>query len=160
MSMNFGKAISGGRPLDDEEINNLARDQLSVLRKSLVKKPYSDKTDDIISQRLAEELRLVARMLEMVEKDMVARGNHQAAKQISQSEEVIEDIAEVVEANDKCEAIEHVDGNIGRRLIRRALDGSGTPCDNRRISILKKMIHRRNCESTYLRKLYFICAQF
>ena len=139
MDMNFGKAISGGQPLSDDELETRARDQISALVDSFAKAPENEKTTDVLSRRLAEELRLVQRMLELVEQNMKSKGNHEAAKEIQRTEEAIEDIAEVVEADDRCDAIEDVDEDLARRLTRRAMDGRGTPCDNRRPSIRRKV---------------------
>ena len=134
MELLHGKAIEGGRPLTEAELETLARDQLEVLRQSFSAKPRAEKTDDVLSLRLAEELRLVSRMLELVEN----RVSPAAAKEIETAEDAIDDLADIVEAEDPCDALENVGSDLARRITRRSLDGSGGPCDNRRPSILRK----------------------
>ena len=134
MEILHGKAIEGGRPLTEAELETLARDQLEILRQSFSAKPALAKTDDVLSLRLAEELRLVSRMLDMLE----SRVSPEAAKQIDTAEDAIDDIADIVEADDPCDAMATVDSDLARRITRRSLDGSGGPCDNRRPSILRK----------------------
>ena len=134
MEMTHGKAIAGGRPLSADELETMARDQLQSLRDSFAAKPQIAKTDDLISQRLAEELRLVSRMIEMVEN----RVSKQAAQELERAEDAIDDLADVVEADDKCDAVGTIDPDLARRITRRSLDGSAAPCDNRRPSILRK----------------------
>ncbi len=134
MELLHGKAIAGGRPLTEAELETLARDQLEVLRQSFSAKPNVEKTDDVLSLRLAEELRLVSRMLELVEN----RVSPAAAKEIETAEDAIDDLADIVEAEDPCDALENVGSDLARRITRRSLDGSGGPCDNRRPSILRK----------------------
>jgi len=141
MELKHGKAISGGRELTEDELKDLAHEQLASLREAFSAKGprRGDKTDDTMSRRLADELRLVQRMLELVEAEMDRKGQHVAAREIEKGEEAIEDIADIVEADDRCEALEDVHEDIARRITRRALDGSGSPCDNRRPSILRKV---------------------
>ena len=109
---------------------------MRVLRESFSSKPEIEKTDDIVKLRLAEELRLVSRMLEMVE----SRVAPDAAREIERAEDAIEDVADIVEADDPCDAIETVDPDLARRITRRSLGGEAGPCDNRRppSRILKK----------------------
>ncbi|TMM48848.1 hypothetical protein [Qipengyuania marisflavi] len=131
--MNYvtGKAISGGTPLDSAEIESLATTHLSALREAM-RRPEVEKSGDVLDQRLGEELRLVQRMLEMIEADMRRRGDKIAADAIEQSEEAIEDLADIVEAEDRCDAIATADEDMARRMTRRSLDGGAVPCDNRR----------------------------
>ena len=133
MSFLYGKAIEGGRPLNEDELKGLAREQLQALRESFKSKAPVEKTDDVLKQRLAEELRLVRRMIDLVEEQLQGA----AARQLRDSEEAIEDIADVVDADDPCEAIENIGPDLGRRLTRRSLSGDAGPCDNRRPSILR-----------------------
>ena len=135
MELLHGKAIEGGRPLTEAELETLARDQLQVLRDTFSRLP-AEKTDDVVSLRLAEELRLVARMIDMLEK----RVSPDAARELDKAEHAIEDLAEIVEADDPCDAIEQIDPDIARRITRRSLGGEAAPCDNRRppSRILKK----------------------
>ncbi len=131
-----GKAISGGRPLTKDELDGLAKDQLAALRQAFTRHPALEKTDDAMDLRVAEELRLVERMLEMVE----ARVADPAAKKsLQQSEDMIEDLATIVEADDPCEALSRVDPDLGRRLTRRSLNGEAGPCDNRKPIDLRKL---------------------
>ncbi|MGB3753703.1 MAG: hypothetical protein WA954_07375 [Parerythrobacter sp.] len=134
MTYLHGKALFGGREITEQEMDDLAREQLEALRGSFTKAKGAV-TDDTLSQRLAEELRLVKRMLELAEMGVQ---NPVAKRELQRSEDAIEDLAEVVEAEDRCDAIGNIDEDIARRMTRRALDGSGTPCDNRRPSILRK----------------------
>ncbi len=135
MTYLHGKAMFGGREITEQEMDDLAREQLKALQDSFSKQGASEKTDDVLSRRLAEELRLVKRMLELAEERV---RDPQAKRELQRSEDAIEDLAEVVEADDRCEAINDIDEDIARRMTRRAMDGSGTPCDNRRPSILRK----------------------
>lgn len=134
MELLHGKAIAGGRPLSEAELETLARDQIEVLRRSFSAKTQVGKTDDVLSLRLGEELRLVSRMLELVEN----RVSPAAAKEIETAEDAIDDLADIVEAEDPCDALENVGSDLARRITRRSLDGSGGPCNNRRPSILRK----------------------
>ena len=65
--MMHSDAIAGGRPLSDTELETLAHDQLVSLRQTFAARPTLAKTDDLVSQRLAEELRLVSRMIELAQ---------------------------------------------------------------------------------------------
>ena len=102
-------------------------------------RPEREKTDDLLSVRLAEELRLVARMLDLLEDQATAKGDTAAARNLHDAEEAVEDVAEVIEADDRCEAVEDVGSDMARRLLRRSLDGETGPCDKRRPSILRKV---------------------
>ena len=125
------KAISGGKPLTDTELENVARDTLRQLKDSFVKADVG-RTQDVLSQRLAEELRLVSRMLDMLKEENRRSGRVQAAKSLHRAEEAVDDVADVVEADDRCAALDDIDNDMARRLTRRSLYGEAGPCDNRR----------------------------
>lgn len=133
-----GKAIEGGTPLSDDEVGRLAEEHLRELKRSFSKPNSTARTQDELSRRLAEELRLVARMIDLLEQDMLAKGDSTAAQALERSEEAIEDVAEVIEAEDGCDALEDINPDMARRLTRRSIDGEPGPCDNRRPSILRK----------------------
>lgn len=134
--MTYGKAISGGRPLTEDELEGMAVQQLDALRQVFAQHPALGKTDDVLDLRLAEELRLVERMLELVE----AQVNSPAAKKsLQQSADMLDDVAKIIEAGDGCEAIGRVDEDMGRRLTRRSMDDTAGPCDNRRPINLRKL---------------------
>ncbi|RDC60581.1 hypothetical protein HME9302_01793 [Alteripontixanthobacter maritimus] len=137
MSFQYAKAISGGTPIDDDEMERLAQTHLQALRESFRPQIVVEKSQDVMEHRLAEELRLVARMLDLVEQELRDKGNTRGADEIQRSEDAIEDLAEMVEADDRCDALENIDSDRARRLTRRSFDGTGGPCDNRRPSILK-----------------------
>ena len=132
MTYENGKAISGGAPLSQDEIDGLARQQLDALRKAFGGRYQGTKSDNLLDQRLAEEMRLVQRMLEMVENAMRQRQQYDAANAIERAEDAIEDIADVVEAGDRCAAIGTIDPAIARRLNRAGLDDNGKPCASKK----------------------------
>lgn len=124
------KALEGGTPLTPEELDTLAVDQIAALRDTLKRYAPRRKSDDVLNQRLAEELRLVQRMLEFLEADASKRGDRAGAKQLERAEEVIEDIADVVEADDRCEAMGDIAEDMARRLKRRSIEGGDGPCNS------------------------------
>lgn len=133
MTYLHGKAISGGRALSEEELEGLAVQHFTAMQETFAAQPAIEKTDDVLSLRLGEELRLVKRMLELAQAEMERVGKPAAAKALQQSEDAIEDIAEVIEADDRCDAVEAIDPDLARRLTRRSIDGPAPPCDNRPI---------------------------
>ena len=124
-----GKAIEGGTPLSAEELDTLARDQIAALKQTLAQRIPVRKSRQLMDHRLAEELRLAARVLDLLEKDARRRGDRDAEKVLSHVEEAVDDVAEIIEAEDRCEALEKVDADMARRIRRRSLDGDGSPCD-------------------------------
>lgn len=131
MTYQFGKAIDGGTPLTQEELDKLAADQIAALKQSLVPFKRPEKSDDVLDQRLSEELRLAQRILEMLESEARRRGDTEAANALDKAEDAIEDVADIIEADDRCEAIETVDDDMARRLTRKSIDGEPGPCHNR-----------------------------
>lgn len=128
MGFQHGKAIFGGRELSADELRELPRAQFEAIRDSLYKKAEIEKSDDLIDQRIAEELRSAKRLVESVQEEL----NQQSAqaKRLDAAEDLIEEIADIVEAQDDCEAISQSDDDLKRRLLRRSIDGVGTRCDN------------------------------
>lgn len=129
MAYEHGKAIFGGRELTADELRELPRAQFEAIRDAIFKKAELEKSDDAIDLRLAEELKSAKRLVESVQ-DEVGHGSDQA-KRLDAAEDLIEDIAEIIEAKDDCEAIAQSDDDLKRRLLRRSIDGHGTKCDNR-----------------------------
>ena len=104
-----------------------AHDQFLRLREAFPHPKGADRTTDLLSLRLAEELRLLQRVIEMVERGLSGA----EAKALRRTEAAIEDIADVVEAREPCDAIQTIDPDMARRLARRTIDGKDSPCEKR-----------------------------
>lgn len=124
-----GKAISGGRDLTPAELQRLSVSQLEDLRSAFSIRQPTARSDDAIDQRLAEELRSAKRLIESLEDELFRRG--QSDKRLEAAEDIIEDVASVVEAENDCDAIAGTSDDFKRRVLRRSIDGKGTRCDNR-----------------------------
>lgn len=129
MTYQHGKAIQGGTPLTPQELDTLAQDQIEALRSTLKRFAPRRKSKDVLNQRLAEEMRLVQRMLELLEDEARRRGDNRTAKSVERAEDALSDIAEIVEADDRCEAMGDIDETMARRLKRRSIEGRDGPCD-------------------------------
>jgi hypothetical protein len=132
----FGKAISGGRPVDAEEMARLTQDQLADLKTQL-SKPALEKTDDELSRRIAQEVDYSRRLLEQVEAELRRRNGLIAdsgatLRRVEEAEEILEDLAAIVDAKNRCEAIKRArPGGVQARLLRRSIDGTGAVCDDK-----------------------------
>ncbi len=129
----FGKAISGGTPITEDQIRALTRDQLVVLRERLAPRPL-EKTDDELSLRLAEEIDYSRRILEHVEGELGRRQKDpravdRAMQQIDEAESILDDVADIVEAKNRCEAVQNSkSAPVKRRLLRKPFDGRPDVC--------------------------------
>ncbi|WP_336986099.1 hypothetical protein [Altererythrobacter aquiaggeris] len=139
MTYDFSKAFSGGRAVTQEDIRALPAQQLSAMRE-FFRKPDLERTDDVIEQRLSEDLEGVKRMLENLDHELNGRAD--LCRQLDHAGDAIEDIADIVGAADKCEAIGQSDDEMKRRILRRSLDGSGMPCDNQTSSDVGSKIRK------------------
>ena len=74
------------------------------------------RTDDPLDRRLAEELAYARRLLEQTEAELKRRGLGTAA--VAEAETVIGDVAQVVEAKDRCEGVAMASAPVRRRLTR------------------------------------------
>lgn len=125
----FGKAVSGGRPVDEKAIRAMRSEELARLKAQLGRPPIK-KTDDMLSRRLAEELDYAKRLLEAVESELARRGMPPAsAQKIRTAEAMLDDLAQIVEAENPCEGVRQTrTEEMRRRLLRRDPDGSEPPC--------------------------------
>ena len=128
MTFEFGKSIFGGRELSPEELRRIPQEELEAVRGRYIAPEPVERTSDTIDQRLAEELHTAKRMVEAV-KDELDRRSAQY-NNLDEADDLIEDIAKIIDAADDCEAIGKTDPDLRRRLTRRSLDGKGTRCDN------------------------------
>ena len=129
MTYQFGKAVMGGTPIGPDDVRRIAVSHLERL-KSLYSRPLPEATDDLLDLRIAEELDHVKRMLEMIEAE-VGRRVPNAAAPLASAETIIGDLAAIVQAKDRCEALAGTTPDLKRRLSRRTDDGATTVCDNR-----------------------------
>ena len=131
MTFSFGKAISGGRPIDADEARQLEVEHLHALRDHYRARVPLKPSENLLDERIAEEVEMVARQLELLEAELKRRGNPALAERLDKAEHRLEDLARIVGADDKCEGIGRAEPELKRRLNRRALDGSASPCENR-----------------------------
>lgn len=126
MTFQFGKAVFGGTPVSDAEIRAMSAERLQKLKDQLAR---PERTDDVLDQRLAEELAYTRRLLDVAEHELKRRGAPAGVvSSIAEAETVIEDIAGVVEAKDRCEGVEAASPAVKRRLLRGAMDGDRPIC--------------------------------
>ncbi len=128
MAFEFGKSIFGGRELSAEELQRIPQEELEAIRGRYTVPEPVEKTSDAIDLRLAEELQTAKRMVESVKAELDRRSSQHDV--LDRADDLIEDVAEIIEAANECEAIEKTDPDLRRRLTRRSLDGAGTRCDN------------------------------
>ena len=126
---NLGKAISGGTPVGADEIARMTAEYLAELKARLSPLPIA-KTEDVLSQRVAEELAYTQRLLEIVEAELARRGvGGPAVARVEEAEQLLGDLSQVMEARDRCEGVGRVaTPDLKRRLLRRGLDGKAPPC--------------------------------
>ncbi len=65
--MTHANFFADASPLSEQELDTLACEQLANLRKSFAARPQLGTCDGLIRQRLGDELRLVSRMIELVD---------------------------------------------------------------------------------------------
>ncbi|WP_425230091.1 hypothetical protein [Sphingomonas sp.] len=123
MTYQFGKAVSGGRPITTDEIRDLQVEQLQALRRQLAR---PEPTADPLDRRLAEELGYSERLLAMAEDELKRRGGPPAVvRALHEAATVVEDVAGVVEAKDRCEGVQRASPEVKRRLLRDGAAGNG-----------------------------------
>ena len=127
--MTFGKAISGGTSIDADEVARMQVDDLMAAKARWIVTPL-EKTDDILSQRVSEELDYTKRLLETVETRLAGCGASGAAiAQVEEAEEMLGDLSKIVDAKDRCAAVDRVKTpSLKRRLLRRDVDGESSVC--------------------------------
>jgi hypothetical protein len=121
--MTFGRA---GTPLSDEQA--IAANLAAMKARASI--PALEKTDDLLSQRVSEELNYAGRLLEAVEADLTKRGvRGPIVDLIGETEQMLSDLSGVVDAKDRCAGIERIEApNMKRRMMRRDLNGKGLVC--------------------------------
>ncbi len=126
----FGKAMSGGTPVTADEIRKMRMNDLLALQESFAK-PKLKKSDDPVDQRVAEELDFAKRLLEIVESEIEARGvPASTVKKLEKVEDMLEDLSDIVEAEDKCEGVKAAKSeDLSRRMQRKDLFGENPICD-------------------------------
>ena len=129
MNFEFGKSIFGGREMTPEELQRIPQEELEAIRGRYTLPEPVEKTSDTIDQRLAEELQSAKRMVEAVKNELDRRSAKFAV--LDEADDLVEDVANIIEAADECEAISKTDPDLRRRLTRRSLNGDGTRCDDR-----------------------------
>lgn len=128
----YGKAVSGGNPITEEQARSLEAEHLHALREHYRSKTPFTPSNNVLDQRVAEEMELVQRQLELVQSELKRRGfGGTLAERLEKAEDALDDLADIVGADDKCEGIARAAPELKRRLNRRALDGRPSPCDNR-----------------------------
>lgn len=129
--MSFGKAISGGTPIGADEITRMNVEHLTALKARLAL-PSLEQTDDLLNQRVAEELDYTRRLLESVEAELVRRGiAAPTIARVEEAEQMLTDLSSIVDAKDRCAGVQRAaTPNLKKRLLRRGLDGKATVCDN------------------------------
>ena len=126
MAFQFGKAVFGGTPVTDADVRQMSAERLHKLKEQLAR---PERTHDVLDQRLAEELAYTQRLLETAEHELKRRGAPAGVVNgIAEAETVIEDIAGVVEAKDRCAGVEVASPAVKRRLARGAIDGDRPVC--------------------------------
>ncbi|QTD55993.1 hypothetical protein [Parasphingorhabdus cellanae] len=126
----FGKAVSGGTPVTEDEIRKMRIDDLLTLRESF-SKPKQKKSDDPVDQRVSEELDFAKRLLEIIEAEIEARGMPASTvKKLERVEDMLEDLSDIVESDDKCESVKAAKSeDLSRRMQRSDLYGKNPICD-------------------------------
>ena len=126
MSFQFGKAVFGGTPVSEADVRQMSAERLRKLKEQLAR---PERTDDVLDQRLAEELAYTKRLLELAEHELRRRGAPATVVgSLSEAETVIEDVAGVVEAKDRCAGVEQTSPAVKRRLLRGGMDGDRPIC--------------------------------
>ena len=133
MSFSFGKALSGGTPITADQARVLEVEHLHALRDHYRARAPLPPSDNVLDQRVAEEIDTVKRQLELVEGELKRRGGGTGplADRLARAEDTLESLAEIVGADDKCEGVARADDELKRRLNRRSVDGRPSPCENR-----------------------------
>ena len=102
----------------DADVRAMRADELHALRAKLAR---PEPTDNLLDRRLAEELTYTQRLLEMAEGELKRRGGSAGViAQLHEAETVVEDVAGVVEAKDRCAGVERASPEVRRRLTRKA----------------------------------------
>jgi hypothetical protein len=127
--MTFGKAIAGGAPMDQIELGRMKVDHLASMKAKLTVRPL-EKTDDLLSKRVSEELVYAGRLLETVETELAQRGTgKQTIARLEETGQMLTDLSNIVDAKDRCAGIERVEvPDMKRRLLRRGVDGGSRVC--------------------------------
>lgn len=126
MTFQFGKAVFGGTPIGEAEVRGMRAEQLHSLRRKLTR---PERTDDPLDQRLAEELAYTHRLLEMAEAELRRRGAPPGVLgNLTEAEAVVEDVAGIVEAKDRCQGVERASPAVKRRLLRNPIEGEKPIC--------------------------------
>lgn len=129
----FGKALSGGHPVSEQEIRMLTQDQL-LMMKARLSPPPIEKSENQLSLRLAQELDYSRRLLEQVEGELRERNcsgpmDRQILGQVQAAEEIIQNVSTIVDAKNRCEAVQRSESpEIRKRLLRKNVDGSDAVC--------------------------------
>jgi hypothetical protein len=125
----FGKSTSDATVSDKQTMAQAMVDNLTAM-KSASSIPPLEKTDDLLNQRVAQELDYAGRLLETVEKDLAKRGvRGPIVDLIGETEQMLNDLSGVVDAKDRCAGIERIEApNMKRRLLRRDLGGQSLVC--------------------------------
>ena len=127
--MSFGKAISGGTPLDSYEIERMNVDNLAAIKARHSVLPL-EKTEDLLSQRVSEELDYAGRVLEGIENELSKGGvGGSVIARLEETEQILSDLSNIVDAKDRCKGVERVGApEMKRRLLRRGIDGKSSVC--------------------------------
>lgn len=117
MSYQFGKAVAGGTPLDERELNAAETARLEAMYARLQQPAL---TDDPLDQRLAEELDYAQRLLGSVELELKQRGPAliHLARFVAEAKTVVGDVGRVVVARDRCDGVAQASADLRRRLTR------------------------------------------
>lgn len=118
MTYQFGKAVAGGTPLGEAELTAAEKQRLEALYDRL-RRPQQ--TEDVLDQRLAEELEYSQRLIEIVVLELTRRGGvPHIVRQLADAKAVVGDVAKVVGAYDRCEGVALASNDLKRRLMRES----------------------------------------
>lgn len=131
MTVPFGKALSGGRPVNVDKARELKVEHLQALREHYRARAPLKPSNNVLDKRVAEEMEMAARQLELVEAELKRRGNPVLADQLDRVEHRLADLARIVGADDKCEGVARAEADLKRRLNRRTPDGRTSFCEKR-----------------------------
>lgn len=127
--MSFGKAITGGAPINAHEVGRMNVDHLAAVKARHTEIPL-EKTEDLLNQRVSEELDYSGRVLEGVENELSKRGvGGSVIARLEETEQILNDLSNIVDAKDRCAGIDRVKApDMKRRLLRSDFDGKSLVC--------------------------------
>ncbi len=130
MTYQFGKAVSGGTPMNEAELTEAEIKRLEALYDRL-RQPQQ--TDDLLDQRLAQELDYAQRVIEMVALELKRRNLPHLTGQLNDAKTVLAGVGGVISAFDRCDGVARASTDLKRRLLRDPAAGDDPICRRERI---------------------------